>query len=186
MVFHGILKDRNSLQFSRTLLNILTNVNNAAFCRVFFFDFQLLLFFPKPLETVPSVPIRTDINFTLMFHTLFCFLAKTMYLSIFSFCFFFYFHSVFRRNGKIHQITSSLLLSCLNFCDEACWFLSLRVFGLSSSLFLFPPRFGWYVLRPSSGVCRTREPSRNFELRPLLNPRGSPVLIPLAITGYKC
>ena len=29
-------------------------------------------------------------------------------------------------------------------------------------------------------VCRTREPSRNFELRPLLNPRGSPVLTPLA------
>ena len=27
-----------------------------------------------------------------------------------------------------------------------------------------------YVLRPSSGVCRTREPSRNFEPRPLLNP----------------
>ena len=34
-----------------------------------------------------------------------------------------------------------------------------------------------------SGVCRTREPSRNFELRPLLSPRGSPVLIPLGITG---
>ena len=30
------------------------------------------------------------------------------------------------------------------------------------------------------------EPSRNFELRPLLNPQGSPVLIPLAMTGYKC
>ena len=25
-----------------------------------------------------------------------------------------------------------------------------------------------------------------FELRPLLKPRGSPVLIPLAITGYNC
>ena len=36
-------------------------------------------------------------------------------------------------------------------------FLSLRVFGLlSSSLLLFPRRFGRYVLRPSSGVCRTR------------------------------
>ena len=74
---------------------------------------------------------------------------------------------------------------CLNFRDEACWFLSLRLFGLlSSSLLLFPQHFGRYVLRPSSGVCRTREPTRNFELRPLLNPRGSPVLIPLAITGY--
>ena len=46
--------------------------------------------------------------------------------------------------------------------------LSLRVFGLfSSSLLLFPQHFGRYVLRPSSGVCRTREPSQNFEQRPL-------------------
>ena len=51
---------------------------------------------------------------------------------------------------------------------------------------LFPQRFGRYVLWPSSGVCRTREPSRNFELRPLLNPWGSPVLIQVSITGYKC
>ena len=40
---------------------------------------------------------------------------------------------------------------------EAWWFLSLGVFGLlSSSLLLFPQHFGWYVLRPSSGVCQTR------------------------------
>ena len=43
---------------------------------------------------------------------------------------------------------------------------------MSSSLWLFPQRFGRYVLRPSLGVCRTREPTRNFELRPSLNPRG--------------
>ena len=42
------------------------------------------------------------------------------------------------------------------------------------------------TFRPtSSGVYRTREPTQNFELRSLLNPWGSPVLIPLAITGYK-
>ena len=46
---------------------------------------------------------------------------------------------------------------------EQHWLLSIRVFGLlSSSLLLFPQRFGRYVLQPSSGVCRTREPSRNF------------------------
>ena len=51
--------------------------------------------------------------------------------------------------------------SCLNFWDETCWFLLLRFFGLlSSSLLLFPQCFGRYVLRPSSGVCRTREGSR--------------------------
>ena len=49
-------------------------------------------------------------------------------------------------------------------------FLLLRVFRLlSSSLLLFPQCFDRYVLRPSSGVCRTQEP----------------VLIPLAITRYK-
>ena len=45
-------------------------------------------------------------------------------------------------------------------------FLSLWFFRLlSSSLLLFLQHFGQYVLQPSSGVCRTRELSRNFELR---------------------
>ena len=35
-------------------------------------------------------------------------------------------------------------------------------------------------------ISTTFRPTRNFELRPLLNPLGSSVLIPLAITGYKC
>ena len=39
------------------------------------------------------------------------------------------------------------MISCLNFWAEAWWFLSLRVFGLlSSSLLLFPQRFGRYGL----------------------------------------
>ena len=106
----------------------------------------------------------------------------------------------------------------MNFWDEAWWFLSLRVFGLvSSSLLLFPQRFGRYIHRPSSsvcrwifrwslmilsssllfpqrfgqyilrlssGVCRNRDPRRNYP--PFLNPRwGSPVLIPLTITGFE-
>ena len=85
------------------------------------------------------------------------------------------------------NLPNTLLFSCLNFWDEAWWFLSLSIFWLlSSSLLLFPQCFGRYVLRPSSGVCRTQEPSRNFEVHPLLNPRGLPVQIPLTITGYKC
>ena len=56
-------------------------------------------------------------------------------------------------------------VSCQNFWDKVWWFLSLRVFGLfSSSLLLFPQRFGRYILQPSSGVCWIREPTRNFEL----------------------
>ena len=71
------------------------------------------------------------------------------------------------------KLKTKCYICCLNIWDEAGWFLSLRFFGLlSSSLLLFPQRFGRHVLRPSSGVFRTLEPSRNFELRPLLNPRG--------------
>ena len=56
-----------------------------------------------------------------------------------------------------------IFLSCVNFWDEAWWFLSLTVFGLlSSSLLLFPQCFGRYVLRPSSSVCRTRELRTTF------------------------
>ena len=41
------------------------------------------------------------------------------------------------------------------------------IYNLGSSyLLLFPQPFGRYVLRPSSGVCRIREPSQNFELCP--------------------
>ena len=52
------------------------------------------------------------------------------------------------------QMLINRIIRCLNFWDEACWFLSLRVFGLLfSSLLLFPQHFGRYVLWPSSGVC---------------------------------
>ena len=64
-------------------------------------------------------------------------------------------------------------------------FLSFIVFGLlSSSLLLYSQRFGRYVLRPSSGICRTGEPTQNFETRHLYNPRGSLILIPLTITYH--
>ena len=63
---------------------------------------------------------------------------------------------------------------CLNFWDEVWWFLSLRVFRLlSSSLLFYSQCFGQYVLRLSSVVCRTREPTQNFEPCPLFNPRSS-------------
>ena len=78
-------------------------------------------------------------------------------------------------------------IRCLNFWDEAWWYLSLRVFGQLSSLFLYSHRFNRYIFRPSSGVsCWTRQLSQNFELRPLFNPRGLLALIPFTITGYKC
>ena len=89
--------------------------------------------------------------------------------------------SMYDTGWPLRNLLSAMRV-VVNPCSAYFWniFLSLMVFGLlSSSLFLFPRRFGRYVLRPSSGVCRTREPTRNFKLRPLLNPRGSPVLIHL-------
>ena len=58
-----------------------------------------------------------------------------------------------RRFGRYVPRPSSGVC-CLNFWDEAWWFLSLGAFGLlSSSLLLFPQRFGRYVPRPSLSVC---------------------------------
>ena len=71
---------------------------------------------------------------------------------------------------RYEWMTKSLLSSCPHSWDEDWWILSLRIFGiLSSSLLLFLQRFGRYVHQPFSGVYRTWESSRNFELRPLLN-----------------
>ena len=75
-------------------------------------------------------------------------------------------------SGAIQKYTSIKYELIIWNIQHIVTFLSLRVFGLlSSSLLLFPQRFSRYVLRPSSGVRRTRKPSRNFELRPLLTPR---------------
>ena len=66
-----------------------------------------------------------------------------------------------KKGWKLIEYTTSLSLDI----KILTRFLSLRVFGLLSSyLLLLPQRFGRYVLRPSSGICQTREPSRNFVL----------------------
>ena len=70
--------------------------------------------------------------------------------------------------SEVVSVLDCYIISCLNFWDEACWFLSLSIFELlPSSLLLFPRRFGRYVLWPSSGVCRTREPSFSIILSEL-------------------
>ena len=51
---------------------------------------------------------------------------------------------------------------------------------MSSSLLLFPQRFGWYVLQPSSGVCQTWELTRNLELRRI------PVLLLACSQDWTC
>ena len=72
------------------------------------------------------------------------------------------------------------------FLSDSNWRFSSLVSWKTNRIFyaIFPQRFGRYILRPSSGV-ELLNSGTYTELRPLLNPRGSPVLIPLAISGYK-
>ena len=65
------------------------------------------------------------------------------------------------RKFYVSRYLGQILVCTKTFCQyRQILFLSLRFFRLlSSPLLLFPQRFGRYVLRPSSGVCRTREPS---------------------------
>ena len=108
MVFHLRLSDSKSPQVSRTLLSILTNLNN---------DFVWMVsilpqisnsssFLSEPFGTIPSGPITIGITVTLMFHTSFSSLARFKYLPIFFT--FFHFHSV-NQNSKILYTASSLL-----------------------------------------------------------------------------
>ena len=110
----------------------------------------------------------------MQFHVGFSFQIYHLSMKMFTFFTLFY---QFKKKNSVFMILIDWFIE----------FLSLRVFELlSSSLLLFPQRFGQYVLQPSSGVCRTREPTRNFEPRPLLNPLGSPVLIPGTSVKYYC
>ena len=61
--------------------------------------------------------------------------------------------------------------------------------GFRTIVFIFIIMFTTFrpiFLQSSSGVCWTQVPTRNFEPRPIFNPQGSLVLIPLIITAYKC
>ena len=95
VVFHWSGNDSNYLQISRTLLSILGDLNNAVVCGVSILSliFQFFQFFCKPSETIPSATTTTSIRVTLMFHCFCCCffssLARSKYLSIFSFPFIF-------------------------------------------------------------------------------------------------
>ena len=63
--------------------------------------------FSNPLVTVPNAPITIGIIVTCMFHSYFNSLARSRYLSLFTF---FQFYSVFNRDSKVNYFASSLFL----------------------------------------------------------------------------
>ena len=112
MAFHWSLSDSKSPLISRTLLSILAVLNNDA---VWMVPTRLSTSkssspFSNPLVTVPNAPITTGIIATCMFHSFFNFLARSMYLSFFSYSFSFILWSAGTEKMTILQVLFFLLI----------------------------------------------------------------------------
>ena len=115
MVFHWSLSDSKSPQISRTLLSILTVLNNAV---VWMVSTRLPTFkssnpFSNPLVSLPKAPITIGIIVTFKFHSFFNYLARSRYLALFSHSFSFILWSAQTAKSTILQIFFSLLLLLL-------------------------------------------------------------------------
>ena len=110
MVIYWGLSDSKSSQVSRTLLSILSVLNNDVGWLV---SLRPLISkssspFNNPLVTVPRIPITIGISAILIFHSFFNSLARSRHLSFFFTFFQFYF--VVSRNRKVRNFASSLFL----------------------------------------------------------------------------
>ena len=86
-VFHWSLIGNKSPQISRTLLSILAVLNNAVVWMVSTHPptFKSSSSFNNLLVTVPKPPITIGIIITFIFHSFFNYLARSRYLSLFTF-----------------------------------------------------------------------------------------------------
>ena len=106
MVFHRRLSDSKSPEVSRTLLSILSNLNNAVVWMISTHPLISKSSSPctNPLVTVPRAPIGLKV--ISMFSSFFQFPSKVQIL-IFLFAFF-HFYSVVSWDSKVHNLASSL------------------------------------------------------------------------------
>ena len=114
--------------FSRTLLRILTNLNNAVVWMVSTYLFISKSSSPcnNPLVTIPSILITIGITITFIFHCFFSSLARSRYLSLFLLSFSFTQWSARMANSTIQQvpffywcsvcISKSQRIFCVSFC----------------------------------------------------------------------
>ena len=112
MVFHWILSDSKSAQVSRTRLSIRAVLSNAV---VWIVSTRLPTSkssrpFNNPLVTVRNAPITIGTIVTFMFHSFFNSLARSRYLSFFSFSFRFILWSAGTAKSTILQILFLLLI----------------------------------------------------------------------------
>ena len=137
----------------------------------------------------------------LKFHSIFCLKIRIFFFHYFGRRFMVEENRFLFENYKLEQdlspfqkkIDKVLYLFKFNhpllfFSSSFSYFSSLRLFGLlSSSLLLFPQRFRWHVLHLLQMFVEfgNLHGTSNYILQ-ISNPQGSPVLITLAITGYKC
>ena len=113
MVFHWSLSDSKSPQVSRTLLSILTVLNNAVVWMVSTRPptSKSSSPFSNPLVTVPNAQITIGIMVTFMFHSFFFnSLARSRYLSFFSHSFSLILWSAGTAKSTILQVLFFLLL----------------------------------------------------------------------------
>ena len=107
MVFHWSLTDSKSPQVSRTLLSILSILNNAVVCPP---TSKSSSPFNNSLVTVPKVPLTIGIIVIFMFHSFFHSLARSKYLSFFSHSFSFILWSAGQESPQFCKFPFFLLI----------------------------------------------------------------------------
>ena len=117
MVLYWSLIVSKSSQVSRTLLSILTVLNNAVVRIVSTRSPTSKTFSPfyDPLVTLPKAPITVSIIVIFMFHSFFNSLKRSRYLSFFSYSFSFILWSVGTAKSTILQILFFFLLIIIRF-----------------------------------------------------------------------
>ena len=112
MVFHWSLSDSKSPHVSRTLLSILTVLNNAVVWMVSTRPptSESSSPFNHTLVTVPKAPITIGMIATSMFHSFFNSQARSKYLSFFSYSFSFTLWSAGTAKSTILQVLSFFFL----------------------------------------------------------------------------
>ena len=112
MAFHWSWSDSKSPRVSRTLLSILSVLNNTVVWMISTRPPTSKSFSPfnNPLVIVPKAPITIGIIVTFMFHSFFSSLAKSRYLSFFSHFFSFILWSAGTAKSRILQILFPLLI----------------------------------------------------------------------------
>ena len=104
MIFYWSPSDSKSPQVSRTLISILPDPSSPV-VSIFFLVCSFFCLFSRILETIPGAPTTIGIIFTLMFHNFFNSAGRSKYSSVSRLSF----HSMIRRNSKIHWMKSYFL-----------------------------------------------------------------------------